>query len=368
MRGSAGRGSSALVVAVVMVLTGCAAASDPVARAQSALEAKESALAEAQAELDSSVAEFCGASTAYVEAVDRYGDVLTDSAPTVGDVRTAGADLADPREEAADSAEAVGDAQQEVATAQQELADARRALEEAMIKASSPPPAPAPTPTATTVPVSQTTIARVQQAEADFEATQGSITAETPLAEASEVFHSAAVGLELAWLALLADAGCLTVDEAQHLEQTVAAYVAALQQDLADAGYYAGAIDGIYGPETTAAVEDVQEANGLPVTGTIDQATTAALQAELAAENAAAAQQELATTAAVQQTLRLLGLWDGPVDGVWTPVLTEAVKALQIELGVEPTGEVDAATIAALTELVSTLTLSSPSPSPSEGG
>ena len=75
----------------------------------------------------------------------------------------------------------------------------------------------------------------------------------------------------------------------------------------------------MYGPATVAAVEDLQEANGLPVTGTVDKATAEALQAELEALGGAAAQTTVATTAAVQQTLKLAGFWDGPVDGVWTP-------------------------------------------------
>jgi peptidoglycan hydrolase-like protein with peptidoglycan-binding domain len=90
------------------------------------------------------------------------------------------------------------------------------------------------------------------------------------------------------------------------------------------------------------------------VTGTVDKATEAALQADLQAKGGAAAQQALASTAAVQQTLKLAGFWDGPVDGKWTPALTEALKSFQTALGVEPTGTVDAATIAALEHAVAT--------------
>ena len=143
----------------------------------------------------------------------------------------------------------------------------------------------------------------------------------------------------------------------------VSAYTMALQQDLTDTGHYAGAIDGVYGPATVAAVEDVQKSNGLPVTGTVDKATAAALQAELLALGGAAAQESLATTAAIQQTLKLAGFWDGPVDGVWTPELTDAVKAFQTELGVEPTGTIDAATITAFQQALSDLQDPDPAPS-----
>jgi peptidoglycan hydrolase-like protein with peptidoglycan-binding domain len=63
-------------------------------------------------------------------------------------------------------------------------------------------------------------------------------------------------------------------------------------------------------------------------------------------------QEELTPTAAVQQTLKLAGFWDGPVDGQWTPELTEALEEFQTELGVRPTGTVDAATIAALEKAI----------------
>jgi peptidoglycan hydrolase-like protein with peptidoglycan-binding domain len=87
----------------------------------------------------------------------------------------------------------------------------------------------------------------------------------------------------------------------------------------------------------------------------VDRATAAALEAELVALGGAAAQQAVATTAALQQTLKLAGFWDGPVDGVWTPALTEALQAFQAELGVEPTGTVDAATITAFEKALADL-------------
>ena len=172
----------------------------------------------------------------------------------------------------------------------------------------------------------------------------------------------------MAWLRLFADAGCLTDEQAQQAATAASAYTMALQQDLTDAGYYAGAIDGIYGPQTVQAVQALQESSGLPITGTVDSATAAALQAELLALGGAAAQESLAMTAAIQQTLKLVGFWDGPVDGVWTPELTEAVKAFQVELGVEPTGNVDAATIAAFQQALTDLQQPAPAPSAAAHG
>ena len=68
-------------------------------------------------------------------------------------------------------------------------------------------------------------------------------------------------------------------------------YTAALQADLQATGYYKGAIDGIYGPKTVDAVEQLQTDSGLPPTGLVDQATALALDKKLAAVGAEAAEQ-----------------------------------------------------------------------------
>jgi peptidoglycan hydrolase-like protein with peptidoglycan-binding domain len=136
---------------------------------------------------------------------------------------------------------------------------------------------------------------------------------------------------------------------------------------LSDAGYYTGEVDGVYGPATVDAVEALQNAHGLPSTGTVDKATAAALQADLEAKGGVVAQQSVASTAAVQQTLRLAGFWDGPVDGEWTPALTAALQEFQTALGVEPTGTVDAATVAAFEQAIAEAqTPPSATPTPSE--
>jgi branched-chain amino acid transport system substrate-binding protein len=52
-------------------------------------------------------------------------------------------------------------------------------------------------------------------------------------------------------------------------------------------------------------------------------------------------------TSQVQQTLKLLGLYAGPVTGIWDQATTDAVVALQRQLGVPETGQWDEATDAA---------------------
>lgn len=362
------RNSAVVLVALLALsISGCAGEVSDLERAEASVTAKEKAVTDAADAAAAAAEAFCDASESYILALDRYGDVLTATEPTVGDVKAAGEDLQAPRDGAMDGAEAAAEAQQELTEAEQELADARAALEQAQTGSSgttSPSAASTPTPL---VPVAS--VDRVTQAESEFADAQQAVDDQTPLAEASEEFNSAAVALEWAWLGLFADAGCLSDDETVRAEAAVSAYTSALQQDLTTAGYYAGDIDGIYGPQTVQAVEDLQSANGIPVTGTVDKATAEALQAQLTALGAAAAQESLATTAATQQTLKLVGFWDGPVDGVWTPELTEALKELQTALGVEPTGTVDAATLSAFDEAISRLQPSpSPSPTPTPEG
>jgi|SRR3954452_1224504 murein L,D-transpeptidase YcbB/YkuD len=350
-------GVSGLVVAgalVVAGLVGCDNSGDApsdLEAAQANVAAKEKALEGAKADFAEKSDAFCGSSKIYIEALDRYGDVLTQTAATVGDVNDAGADLDDPRDEAESGAEDAVDAHQAVFDAQQELADAKAALAEVK----SPGSADSSSPSGSSSPkplVPATTVSRVKQAETELKAVQRGISEDTPLDQASQQFNAAVVALEMSWLRLFSDAGCLTDAQQTDAEAAVRDYASALQQSLSDAGYYDGEVDGVYGPATVDAVQSLQGAHDLPVTGTVDKATAGALEADLAAGGGVAAQEALVATTAVQQTLKLAGFWDGPVDGEWTPELTAALKELQTELGVKPTGTVDAATVAALEKAI----------------
>jgi peptidoglycan hydrolase-like protein with peptidoglycan-binding domain len=364
---TAARGHAALgrrsiwlsAAAVVLVACGSDGGDSAVQAAKARVTLKEKALSTAQADATAATAAFCEASTALVKSLDRYGDVLTATAPTVGDVNDAGTDLAKPREEAVGSAEDAVAAQEAVLTAERELAEAQAALTAA--KTGSTPKAGSPSPSATPLAPAES-VNRVKQADGDFTGAQEGINAKTPIDQASQQFNAAAVALEMSWMRLLADAGCLTDEQEKQAQAAVRDYTVALQKSLAEAGYYKGDVDGVYGPATVDAVESLQQTHGLPVTGTVDKATEAALRADLEAKGGAAAADAIASTAAIQQTLKLAGYWDGPVDGEWSAALTEAVKALQSDLGVKPTGEVNAATVAALEKAIAAR---QPSPSPS---
>jgi murein L,D-transpeptidase YcbB/YkuD len=265
-------------------------------------------------------------------------------------------------EKAVEANAAVVDAQNELAAAQAELKQAKKG---ASTSGSAGTGAPSPSQVTATPLVPAATVNRVKAAESDLEAATKGVTDQTPLARASQEFNAAAVAVEQSWLRLFADAGCLTDEQQQQAEAAVRDYTTNLQQALSQAGYYKADVDGIYGPATVEAVKALQQAHGLPATGTVDKATDAALQADLQKVGGAAAQDAVASTAAVQQTLKLAGFWDGPVDGNWTPALTEALKEFQKELGVKSTGTVDAATIAALEKAIAS---ARQAPTPSASG
>jgi hypothetical protein len=66
---------------------------------------------------------------------------------------------------------------------------------------------------------------------------------------------------------------------------TPSASVKKLQQELGQLNYYEGPVDGIMGPQTTAAIKDLQRQAGLPQTGTMNAATQKALDNYLAHGN-----------------------------------------------------------------------------------
>ena len=368
--------------AALCLLGGCSSTGGDTAvqAAEAKVTSAQKALDDAKSAAAAASAQFCGASASYITALDRYGDVLNETASTVGDVRTAGDDVKQPSQDATSSGQAAVEAHQEVADAEEGLAAAQAELAAARASATggtvSPPATATPTTATPTVPTEAVT--RVQQAESDFATAQGGISDETPLRAAAQRFNAAAVALEMSWLQLYAEAGCLTDAQQKEATKAVHDYTAALQQDLTDAGYYAGKVDGVYGPATVASVEAVQKGHGLPVTGTMDKATEAALRSDLAAKGGVAAGAAVASTAAVQQTLKLAGYWNGPVDGQWTDSLTDALKALQKDLGVPETGTVDATTVSAFEKAIgksketptvtTTVTLTTTvSPSPTSG-
>jgi len=139
---------------------------------------------------------------------------------------------------------------------------------------------------------------------------------------------------------------------------------AMVQEKLQQAGVYNGRADGIWGPESQAALERFQQTRNLQVTGQLNQATAATLglppsdllasrpgQAPAPASAAVAATPDpLSPTAVrnVQQRLRALGFYRGGVDGMWGAGTQAALERFQQGRGLQTTGQVNPATFQAL--------------------
>jgi len=280
-----------------------------------------------------------------VSALDRYGKLFTDATATVGDVQTLGADLERPQGEALSAANSAIDAHAALVTAKAELDSATKDLDAVKSGVSTTKPAPTTSTTTTLLPAA--TVDAVRSAETAMSTAFNGVTDQTPLVQAGQQVNSAAFALEIAWLRVLAQAGCLTDEQQINGQQGVAQYTAAVQSALKVTGHYAGPVDGIYGPSTTDAVARFQSQNGLPATGYVDRATASALQSALEQRGGTAAAQAIAQTAALQTVLHLAGYWAGPIDGQWTEALTNALKSFQTSLGIPATGTVDVPTMEA---------------------
>lgn len=147
---------------------------------------------------------------------------------------------------------------------------------------------------------------------------------------------------------VITDVSSTDVDFAEIRRQqeayAAAAQITKIQQALTFLGFYSGPIDGLDTEEFRAALAAFQASVGLPPTGIFDEATDAALRAALGPY----ADLLSSTTADIQRLMTDLGFYTGPIDGVWTEELTQAIQALQAELGVPQTGVLDAATLRAI--------------------
>lgn len=136
-----------------------------------------------------------------------------------------------------------------------------------------------------------------------------------------------------------------------------------VQARLHQLGYYGGPVDGVWGADTRAAVEHFQASRHLAVTGQLNQATVTAMgldpdrllargyeprPAPPPPTHAAAPRIGPETTRAVQEQLRRVGLYHGPIDGVWGHNTRTALAEFQRERQLPVTGEPSRETLAAL--------------------
>ena len=133
-----------------------------------------------------------------------------------------------------------------------------------------------------------------------------------------------------------------------------------VQQRLRQSGAYTGAIDGVWGADSQAALERYQQSQGLQVTGQLNQATVASLgiPAEQLVSAAwpvvqistpiVASSLSSASIQAIQARLRDLNYYRGPVDGLWGANTQEAIQRFQEGRGIQPNGQLNPMTVAAL--------------------
>lgn len=109
-----------------------------------------------------------------------------------------------------------------------------------------------------------------------------------------------------------------------------------LQTTLATLDYYTGPIDGVYGPETTQAVEAFQKDAGIAVDGKYGPETHAAL--EKAYIEIGNAWEDHKAVAELQQEMSDLGYYEGPIDGLYGPETVAGIKAVQKDCGLPEDG------------------------------
>jgi peptidoglycan hydrolase-like protein with peptidoglycan-binding domain len=161
-------------------------------------------------------------------------------------------------------------------------------------------------------------------------------------------------------------AGCLTASAVaqvapslSYVQPLTPSAVQAVQERLRSAHIYSGPVDGVWGPDSAAALQRFQTNNQLQVTGQLNQATAATLglepaglisnqQAVLPPPVLPAENLRPASIRIVQTQLRNFGFYSGGADGIWGGGTASAVERFQQARGLQPNGQLNPATVAAL--------------------
>jgi peptidoglycan hydrolase-like protein with peptidoglycan-binding domain len=114
------------------------------------------------------------------------------------------------------------------------------------------------------------------------------------------------------------------------------AIIKEVQTALAALEYYAGPIDGIYGPGTTSAIEAFQKDAGITVDGKYGPQTHDAL--ETATEEAEFDWDKYAAIKELQTEMADLGYYGGEIDGEYGPQTEDAIRAVQADCGIQQDG------------------------------
>ncbi len=139
--------------------------------------------------------------------------------------------------------------------------------------------------------------------------------------------------------------------DAQPVMANSSATVMNLQKLLADRGFYNGAIDGIMGAQTRAAIVAAQKAYNLTADGVAGEQTLAALESDravVAASSSPTTVTKSADTVRLQELLSDRGFYNGAIDGIMGAQTRAAIVAAQKSYGLTTDGVAGAKTIAAL--------------------
>jgi peptidoglycan hydrolase-like protein with peptidoglycan-binding domain len=144
-----------------------------------------------------------------------------------------------------------------------------------------------------------------------------------------------------------------------YVQPVPPAAIQAVQEHLRSAGAYNGAVDGVWGPDSAAALQRFQANHQLQATGQLNEATASALGLDPAA--LLGTQQAVASPTVpppetlrsssvrqVQERLRSLGFYNGGVDGVWGQSTQAAIQQFQQNRGLQPNGQLTPATVGAM--------------------
>jgi peptidoglycan hydrolase-like protein with peptidoglycan-binding domain len=150
-----------------------------------------------------------------------------------------------------------------------------------------------------------------------------------------------------------------TASPLAYFQPVPPAAVQAVQEHLRSAGAYGGAADGVWGPDSVAALQRFQASHQLQVTGQLNQATAAALgldpvallgtqQAALPPPVPPAETLRQSSVRTIQERLRSLGFYRGAIDGIWGQSTQSAVEQFQQNRGLQPNGQLTPATVTAM--------------------
>ena len=131
--------------------------------------------------------------------------------------------------------------------------------------------------------------------------------------------------------------------------------VLVMQRHLKDYGYFSGEPSGSFDDATRQAVESFQMVNGLPITGVADGATLMRLMADspitwpaFLTEMSASEGDTGLNVYVLQSRLAQMGYFTGSRTACFGELTRQAVQRFQQDLGLEATGQADAATWAAI--------------------